>query len=37
MGIEIKKKNSKKNDYIMVMTKDLSQQISTLCNYLEMQ
>ena len=36
-GFEIKKKNSKKNDYIMVMTKDLSQQISTLCNYLEMQ
>ena len=36
-GFEIKKKNSKKNDYIMVMTKDLSQQISTLCKYLEMQ
>lgn len=36
-GFEIKKKNSKKNDYIMVMTKDLSQQISTLCKYLEIQ
>lgn len=36
-GFVIKKKNSKKADYIMVMTKDLPQQISTLCKYPEMQ